>query len=60
MKDWKEEKLEYRRSKQVTPFCPFCKEELDELDLINYSDSCKCGKWSQNYEGKSMYKPKEL
>jgi hypothetical protein len=50
---------EWRQSKREAPFCPTCKTELDELDLINVHDECKCGSWAYNYDHVLQFKPKD-
>jgi len=57
MGEWQKRKLKYKRSKQRASFCPTCDEELDDLQLINESDSCKCGTWSETFEGGVSFKP---
>lgn len=56
LSEWIERKLKYKRSKRQVPFCPTCDEELDDLQLINESDSCKCGTWSATFSGKMSFR----
>lgn len=37
----------YAQSKRTVPFCCFCGEELDSLDMFNCFSECRCGKWSE-------------
>ena len=55
-KPWREVNAEWKRSKKSAPFCPFCGEELDSLSMMNYTDSCKCGMWSDSFHGKESYR----
>lgn len=51
MNDWEEIKPKYKRSREDAPFCPMCDMELDEVDMINLSFSCECGRWTQGING---------
>lgn len=37
----------YKRSLKEVPFCPYCDDELDMLDMLNCFAECSCGKWSE-------------
>lgn len=57
MSEWQERELKYKRSKRQAPFCPTCDEEMEDLMLINESDTCQCGTWSSSFSGKTHFKP---
>lgn len=57
--DYEPRNAEWKQSEKEAPFCPTCKEELDDLSMVNDHDTCKCGSWSYNYRNVLQFKPKE-
>jgi hypothetical protein len=46
----------WKCSNKQAPFCPDCGTELNFLDMINHTDTCKCGEWWEG-SGGTYFRP---